>query len=135
MPHTLQLSEKSLPAEIVNWLRRLLENGAFGFLRTPDGEEFVVLRPRQLADLDVILSDPAFLSVLERGVSDAVAGRTMPLDASPELRNALHQAAPCSPAMAEAVDRGVADAMSGRTHHAQEGETLADLMRRVSDQR
>ncbi len=128
MHTTFHLSESTLIQDTIGWFRSLHKH--VGRVRTPDGDEFLVLRPEQLADLDAILSDPALFEALDSGVGDARAGRAMNVSGAETLRASLDAATPCDPAMVKAVESGIADVLNGRTIPLKAGESLGNARRR-----
>ncbi|MFN0133660.1 MAG: hypothetical protein ACKVW3_14175 [Phycisphaerales bacterium] len=130
MATSLRLTKTITAREIVEWFLSLLSPARHGFVQLPDGNEFVVLRPQQLADLNAIISDPAFAEALESGVADALSGRTT---RTQDLRAGLLGGMACDASMADSVERAVADIAAKRVGRSRSGESLgAALMRHRS---
>lgn len=113
---------------LVAWLKDVTHHRQFGFLRTPDGEDFVVMRPEQLAELDAILADPAFAAAVEDGAADIMHGRSTRVGRGMSLQDASDDTVPVDDSLAAAVDEGVDDVVEGRVRQLQRGRTLEDLL-------
>jgi hypothetical protein len=127
------LSVPNTPAfqRLLGFLKGISRQRSFGLIRTPDGDDFVVVRPEQIAHLDAVLSDPAFIAAIEHGVRDVAKGRVkrvprgLPLHAA--ASDAADSAVPCDPAMAKGVESGVKDVLAGKVIKAKRGRSLKDL--------
>ena len=110
------------------WLKRLSKQRRIGLLRTSDGDDFVVMDPARIAELESILSDPVFLKALEAGVADVKRGRLKRVARGLTLRDVADKSVPCNEAMATAVERGVKDVRAGKLSALRSGQSLADLL-------
>ena len=132
MAATLDLTATTGRREILLWLHSITE--VFGVLRVPDErcpsrvDEYVVMRPEHLSELETIVNDPAFLAALEAGVADATDGRVRRLAAGASLSSLIDDAPPCDPTMTRAIERGIDDAAAGRVRTLDEGQSLRDLL-------
>lgn len=128
---TINIPNTPAFAFLRDWLKELGGHGghgAFGLMRTSDGADFVVMKPEQLAEIEAILSDPAFAAALEAGVSDAAHGRVSRVPRGLPLRDAASGVFPCDASAANAIEQGCADALAGRTSRLSAGRSLKDLL-------
>ncbi len=121
------IAENTTSHGLLDWLRNLGQK-RFGFLRTPDGDEFVVLRPEQISELESILADPEFFAAVEHGIADLQAGRVLSVADGRALGEAVQGVSPCNPAVASAVERGVDDVLAGRVAGLRGGQPLSSLL-------
>lgn len=128
------LSVPNTPAfrRLLGFLKGISRDGRFGLIRTPDGSDFVVVRPEQIAHLEAVLSDPAFIAAIESGVRDVAKGRVKRVPRGLPLHAAASDAAgesgvPCDAAMAKGVETGVKDVLAGRVVKAKRGRSFKDL--------
>lgn len=110
------------------WLKGIARTQRFGLIRTSEGDDFIVVRPEQIAELDAILSDPAFLAVVESGVSDVALRRVKRVKRGLTLRHAAEGTLPCDSSMAVAVEKGVKDVLAGKVSKLRKGQTLQNLL-------
>lgn len=116
-------------AGVVSWLRGLSSQRRFGIMCDPDGTEFIVMRPAQLAELDLILADPILMGAIEAGAADVQHGRTRTVGDGQPLSRAINVASELlsQPQAAAAVERGVDDVIHGRVRTLGPGQSLRDL--------
>jgi hypothetical protein len=128
--HMTTLTVPNTPAfeRMIAWLHDVARHRSFGLIRTPDGDDFVVMRPEQVAELDAILSDHAFMSAVESGVSDALHGRVRRVERGAGLNDVAGALPVCGSAMAAAVETGVKDALAGRVSKLEHGQSLGGLL-------
>jgi hypothetical protein len=112
---------------MIAWFKSVAVRKQVGFVQTPDGENFVVMRPEQLAELESIVSDEAFVDALSAGVTDAIGGAVSQVKAGEPLRLSKEGALLRNECVAQAVEDGVNDAMHGNVRKLRAGERLSDL--------
>lgn len=108
----LDLATPNAPAGIVAFADQVADSRAPGWVRTKHGKQLLLIDPELLADLDIVLADPAFLNRLELSFSQASRGEGGLLSAP---------ASPSSPIDSLRSDQRLFDRLRSATKEADEG--------------
>lgn len=122
------VSIPNVPAVIafVEQLRQGVAKDHISVIRTPDGDDLVVMRPEHLSDLQTVVNDPSFISALEQGLADLAAGRVHTLLPGEHLSDLVARVT-AGPEIVAAIEEGLEDIAAGRVQVLKNGRPLSDL--------